>query len=370
MDTKISNILDSFERDFMSKLLSIYEVENSKKTFYVTTVTSESTKKKEEEKAKLYEKHFPKHKPFFPFRTYVLIRKGVYMRKDKLEIKPKILKKIYKDKVWEIRFLKDIFEQYWCVLEKIRIELDLLRKSIHRPFPSMFGKNNKVEDMYSQVSPEIFYNYFALYHNIDLTYFPTSKEKYHILVKTFYSVTKRIIRYLNEIFDKLVKEEDYLMDKEKFNVIKRYYYYDEPNNQNSKDFNPLNPVSNSEVYNELIYEPERKPVLKINERQNIKTKIEKRFQMKNHESEDERNFNISHESYSPQEDKLVRDYYSKFYDLLWYKRGVDPLTIDDNGISKVEIDPVDKDHDIIDDLASSDVGSELHYDERKNRIYW
>ena len=61
MDTKISNILDSFERDFMSKLLSIYEVENSKKTFYVTSVTSESTKKKEEEKAKFYEKHLPKH---------------------------------------------------------------------------------------------------------------------------------------------------------------------------------------------------------------------------------------------------------------------------------------------------------------------
>ena len=31
------------------------------------------------------------------------------------------------------------------------------------------------------------------------------------------------------------------MDKEKFNVIKRYYYY--PNNQTSKDFNVLNPVS-------------------------------------------------------------------------------------------------------------------------------
>ena len=53
MDTKISNILDSFERDFMSKLLSIYEVENSKKTFYVTTVTSESTKKKRRRKSEI-----------------------------------------------------------------------------------------------------------------------------------------------------------------------------------------------------------------------------------------------------------------------------------------------------------------------------
>lgn len=369
MDTKISNILDSFERDFMSKLLSIYEVENCEKTFYVTAVTPESIKNEEEEKAKLFDKHFSKHKPLHPFRTYVLLKKGVYIRKDKQEIKPNILKKIYKDKVWETKFFKDIFHQFWCVIEKIKIELDLLRKSILRPFSGMFGYHTKVKDKYSQVSPEIFYNYFALYHNIDLTYSPASKEKYHILVKKFYSVTQRIIRYLNDIYDKLIKEEDYLNDKEKFNVIKRYYYYVEPNNQTSKDFNPLNPVSNSEVYNKLIYEPYRKPVIECYERKNIKTKIEKRFQMKNHESEDERNYNRSYESYSPLEDKVLSDYDEKFLHLSMYKRGIDPLNIDDNGICKVEVEPIDKDHDIIDDLGTIDVGSELYYDKRKNRVY-
>ena len=72
MDTKLSNILDSFERDFMSKLLSIYEVENCKKTFYVTTALSESMKNEEKARAKKLEENFPKHKPFFPFESTFL----------------------------------------------------------------------------------------------------------------------------------------------------------------------------------------------------------------------------------------------------------------------------------------------------------